>query len=100
MSVEAPQRETAGGEERRRILLHALRECAGRDLHLAERVATLRRDADPARDDIGDTGDVRAAATDQDLLGLLATGARREVELQRAAHLLAHVVDERVEHFL
>ena len=30
--------------------------------------------------------------------GCLAAGAGGEVELQRAAHLLAHVVDERVEH--
>ena len=31
--------------------------------------------------------------------GCLAAGAGREIELQRPAHLLAHVVDERIEHF-
>src|SRR5512139_618763 len=98
MSVEAPQRQTAGSEQRGRVLLHALRQRAGRDLHLPERVAALRRDADAARDHVRDARDVGAAAADQDLLGLLAARARGEVELQRAAHLLAHVVDEGVEH--
>ena len=99
MSVEAPQRQTARRQQRGRVLLHALRLGARRNLHLAERIAALGGDADPARDHVGDARNVGAAAADQDLLGLLAAGAGGEEELQRAAHLLAHVVDERVEHF-
>src|SRR2546423_12069858 len=75
MSVETPQCEATGREERRGIALHGLRLGAGRQLHLAERIAFLRRDTHPAGDDIGHSGDVGAAAADHDLLGLLAARA-------------------------
>ena len=64
-----------------------------------ERIADLRRDADAAADDVGDARDVGAAAADQNLVRLLAAAAGGEEELQRAADLLRHVVDESVEHF-
>src|SRR5262252_984692 len=99
ISVEAPQRETARGQQRRGIAIHALRLGSRRDLHLAERIADLGLDTDAAANDVRDAGDVRAAAADQDLIRLLASAARGEEELERAAHLLRHVVDERVEHF-
>src|SRR5262249_38750624 len=72
MSVETPQCEAAGREQRRGIALHGLSLGAGGQLHLAERIAFFRRDADAARNDIRDAGNVGAAATDHDLLGLLA----------------------------
>src|SRR5690606_8808972 len=99
MSVEAPQCQTAGGQQRRRILLHRLGFGLLADLHLTERIAALRFDADSALNYLSGARDVCAAAADQDLLGLLAPRARCEEELQRAAHLLTHVVDERSEHF-
>src|SRR5215470_10582363 len=71
ISVEAPQRETAGGQQRRGIAIHALRLGARRDLHLSERIADLRLDPDAAADHVGDARDVRAAAADQDLVRLL-----------------------------
>src|SRR5690606_28588753 len=81
------------------ILLHRLSFGLLADLHLTERIAALRFDADSALNHLGGARDVCAAAADQDLLGLLAPRARCEEELQRAAHLLTHVVDERPEHF-
>ena len=96
--VETPQCQAAGGQQRGGVLRHALRLGLGRNLHLAERIAALGRDADAARDHVGDAGDVGAAAADQDLLRLLATAAGGQEELQRAADLLGHVVDERIEH--
>ena len=77
---------------------HGLRFGLRRHLHVAERVALVGRHADAARDDLGDAGDVGAAAADQDLVGLRAAAAGGQVELQRAADLLSHVVDERIEH--
>src|SRR6185295_700322 len=74
MSVEAPQRQTARREQRGRILLNALRKRARRDLHLAQWITALGRDADAARDHVCDAGDVGAPTADQQLLGLLATG--------------------------
>src|SRR5579862_546482 len=68
MSVEAPQCETTGSQERRGIALHGLRLGAGGQLHLAERIALLGGDAHPARNDVGDARDVGAAAAHQDLL--------------------------------
>ena len=69
-----------------------------RHFHVAERIALLGGNADAARDDLGNPRYVGAAAADQDLVGLRAATAGRKVELQRAADLLGHVVDERVEH--
>src|SRR5690606_26696153 len=68
-------------------------------IYLTERIAALRFDAGSALNHLSGARDVCAAAADQDLLGLLAPRARCEEELQRAAHLLTHVVDERSEHF-
>src|SRR6185437_1390817 len=82
ISVEAPQRETAGGEERRGVALDRLRLGSRGEPHLAERVAALGSDPDTARDHVGDARDVRAAAADENLLRLLAPGPRSEVELQ------------------
>src|SRR5690606_38177856 len=82
MSVEAPYGKTAGGEQRRRVLLDALGAGAGGQLHLPERIADLGRDADPAADHVGDAGDVRAPAADEDLVRLLASAARRKKELE------------------
>ena len=45
MSVETPQGEATGGQERRGVALHGLRLGARGQLHLAERVALLGRDA-------------------------------------------------------
>src|SRR5215468_5367763 len=78
MSVEAPQRETARGQQRRSVAIHALRLGARRDFHLAERIADLGLDADAAADHVRDARDVRAAAADQDLIRLLASAARGE----------------------
>ncbi len=44
-------------------------------------------------------GNIGAAAADEDLIGLRAAAAGGQIELQRAAHLLSHVVDEGVQHF-
>src|SRR5580765_6923879 len=99
MSVEAPQRETASGQQRRGVAIHALRLGARRNLHLSERIADLSLNTDAAADHIRNARDVRAAAADEDLVRLLAAAAGGEEELERAAHLLRHVVDERVEHF-
>src|SRR5215469_374813 len=82
MSVEAPERETAGREERRGVALDRLRLGSRGEPHLAERVAALGGDPDAARDHIGDARDVRAAAADENLLGLLAPRPRGEIELQ------------------
>src|ERR1700750_65885 len=62
MSVEAPQGEAAGGQQGRRVALHGLGARLGRKLHLAERVAAIGGDADPALHHVGHTGDVGAAA--------------------------------------
>src|SRR5262245_21374130 len=75
--VEAPQCKPARSEQGRCIASHALRLRGPGDLHLAERVADLCADTDAAADDVGDAGDVRAAAADQELVGLLAAAARR-----------------------
>src|SRR4051794_27888118 len=99
MSVEAPQRETAGGQQSRRVAIHALRLGARRNLHLSERIADLGLNTDAATDHVRDAGDVRAAAANEDLIRLLASAAGGEEELKRAAHLLRHVIDEGVEHF-
>src|SRR3984893_3107637 len=79
MSVETPQCEAAGREERRGIALHGLCLGAGGQLHLSERIAFLSRTAHPARDPIGNAGNVGAAAADHDLLGLLAARAGCQV---------------------
>src|SRR5690349_19461827 len=71
MSVEAPQGEAAGSEQRRRVALHGLRARLGRKLHLAERIAALGGDADTALHDLGHSGHVRAAAADEDAVRLL-----------------------------
>src|ERR1700730_14418750 len=99
MSVETPQCEATGREERRSIALHCLSLGAGGQLHLSERIALLRRNAHPAGDDIGHARNVGAAAADHDLLRLLAARDGCQVELQGATHLLCHVVNERIEHF-
>src|SRR5579883_3603875 len=99
MSVEAPEREPSGGEERRGVALDRLRLRARGEPHLPQRIAALGRDAYAARDHVGNAWNVRAAAADEDLLRLLAPGPRSQIELQRAAHLLRHVVDEGVEDF-
>src|SRR5213075_243764 len=98
MSVEAPQREAACGQQRRRVPVDALRLGAARDLHLAERLAAQRLDTDAAANHVRYARDVSAAAADEYLIRLLAAAARSEEELQRAAHLLRHVVHERVEY--
>src|SRR5262249_19030626 len=98
ISVEAPQRETTRGQQRRGVAIYALRLGARRDLHLSERIADLCLDADAAADHVRDARDVRAAAADEDLIRLLASAARGEKELEGTAHLLRHVVDECVEH--
>ena len=77
MSVETPQCEAAGGQQRRGVALHGLRLGARGQFHLAERVALLGGDADAALDHIRDARDVGAAAADQDLLRLLAPASRR-----------------------
>src|ERR1700761_7308836 len=82
MSVEAPQCEAAGREERRGIALYGLGLGAGGQFHLAQGIALLGRDTHPAGDHIGDARDVGAATADHDLLRLLAAGARGQVELQ------------------
>src|SRR5262249_38088565 len=97
--VEAPQREPASSQQGSRVAVDTLRLGARRDLHLPERIADLRQDADAAPDHVRYARDVRAAAADQNLIRLLAATARGREELERAAHLLRHVVDERVEHF-
>src|SRR5215475_8238850 len=97
MSVETPQGEATGGKERRGVALHRLRLGARGQSHLAERVALLGGDTHAAGNHFGDAGDVGAAAAHQDLLRLLAPRAGGEIELQRAADLLRHVVDERIE---
>src|SRR3954469_5026087 len=78
MSVEAPQGEAAGGEQRRRVALHGLRARLGRKLHLAERVPAFGGDADAALDHVGDPGHVGAATADEDAVGLFAPRARGE----------------------
>src|SRR5215471_3285625 len=98
ISVEAPQRKAAGGQQSRRISVDALRLRARRHFHLPQRITDLRLDTDATSDDVRDARDVRAAAADEDLIWLLAAAARREEELERAAHLLRHVVDECVQH--
>src|SRR5215213_5946995 len=98
ISVEAPQCEATGGEQCRGITLYGLRLGARGQSHLAEWIALLSGNSDAARNDVGNPRNVCAAAADQDLLRLLASGARGEVELQRPAHLLRHVVDEGIEH--
>src|SRR5215470_3161651 len=75
MSVETPQSEATGRQQGGGVALHGLRLRARGELHLSERIALLGRDADAARDHVGDPGDVGAAAAHQDLLRLLATGA-------------------------
>src|SRR5688572_17920067 len=65
MSVETPQGEPAGGEEGSGIALHGLRLGAGRQFHLAERIALLRGNAHAARDHIRHARDVRATAADE-----------------------------------
>src|SRR5690606_36352661 len=99
ISVEAPQCQTARGQQCRCILLHRLSFGLLADLHLTERIAALRFDADSALNHLGGPRDVGTTAADQNLLGLLAPGAGGEEELQRTTHLLTHVVDERSEHF-
>src|SRR3979409_2354142 len=69
MSVETPQCEAAGREERRGIALHGLGLGAGGQLHLAEGVALFGCDADAARDHVSHARNVGAAAADHDLLG-------------------------------
>src|SRR5882757_3552258 len=73
MSVEAPQCEPAGREKRRGIALDGLGLGAGGQFHLAERIALLGRDPDPAGDDVGHARDVGATTADHDLLRLLAS---------------------------
>src|SRR5689334_15201957 len=99
MSVETPQSEAARREERGGVTLDGLSLGARRQLHLSERVAFLRRDADAARNHVGHPRDIGAAAADHDLLGLLTPRAGGQVELQGAAHLLSHVIDKGVEDF-
>src|SRR6185312_14841305 len=98
MSVEAPQRQSTRRQQGGRIALHRLRLGARGQLHLSERLTLLRGDADAAGDDFRHARDVGTAAADQDLLRLLASGARGKVELQRASDLWSHVVDEGIEH--
>src|SRR5690606_13610807 len=98
MSVEAPQRQTAGGQQGSGIAVHVLGTRARGNAHLAERIALLGLDADAALHHIGHAGDVGAAAAHQHFLRLLAAGAGGQVELQRTADLLGHVVDEWIEH--
>src|SRR5580698_5305025 len=74
ISVETPQGESTGCQQRRGIALHRLRLGARGQLHLAERIALLGGDADAAGDDLRHAGDVGAAAAHQDLLGLLTPG--------------------------
>src|SRR5690606_15353902 len=99
MSVEAPQRQATGGEKRRGILLDGLGLGLLTHLHLPERIAALRLDADAALDHFGHARDVGAAAANQAQLARLATGSGGKMQLQRAAYLLTHVVDERAQHF-
>src|SRR2546430_4393987 len=98
MSVKTPQCEPTGCQQCRGIALYRLRLGARGQLHLTERVALLGRNSHAAGDHLRHARDVGAATAHQDLFRLLAPGAGREVKLQRAAHLLGHVVDERVEH--
>ena len=72
MSVEAPQGQPAGGQQSRRILHHAARPGSGRELHVAQRIADLRRDAHATADHVGHARNVRATPADQYLLRLLA----------------------------
>src|SRR4029453_19025748 len=65
--------------------------------HLSERIAADGVDTHAARDQVVHASDVRAAAAHDDLVRLLASAAGCEKELERAAHLLRHVVDEGIE---
>src|SRR5271170_6392236 len=82
ISVEAPQGQTAGGQQRRRITLHGLGAGARRKFHLAERIALFGRDTHAALDDIGDAGHVTAPAADQNFFRLFAAAARSQIELE------------------
>src|SRR5579863_3802743 len=79
ISVETPQCESAGGQQRRGIALHRLRLGARGQLHLAERVALFGGNAHAAGNYLGHTRDVGAAAAHQDLLRLLAPGTGGEI---------------------
>src|ERR1700683_5202415 len=68
ISVKTPQREATSGEQSGCIALHGLGLGARGQLHLPERIAFFRRDADAARDHIRSTGGVGAAAAYQNLL--------------------------------
>src|ERR1700760_2772171 len=74
MSVEAPQGEAAGRQQRRGVALDRLGPGAGGQFHLAERIALLGGNADAAGDHVGDAGDVGAATAYQQLLRLLTPG--------------------------
>src|SRR5215813_6404021 len=66
ISVETPQGEATGGEERSGIALHGLSLGAGGQLHLPERITLLGGNTDAARNHISHARDVGATATDHD----------------------------------
>src|SRR5882757_3640281 len=72
MLVEAPQSKTTGRQQRGRVFLDVLIFGARADFHLPEWITALGRNADAACNHFSRTGNICAATTDQNLLGLLA----------------------------
>ena len=82
--VEAPQCEPTRSEQRGGVFLDRLRLGARGQFHLAERIAALGGNSDPARDHVIDTGNVGAATAHQDLFRLLAAAAWLLVQIVQA----------------
>src|SRR5215475_9888521 len=71
MSVEAPQCEPTGCQQRRGIALNGLGLGPGGQFHLAQGIALFGRNTHPAGNHVGHARDVGATAADHDLLRLL-----------------------------
>ena len=97
MSVEAPQRQATGCQQCRCIFVHTGRLGFGRYLHFPQGIPNRSRNADTALDQVGHARNIGATTTHQHLLRLFPATAGGEIELQRAADLLGHIVDESVE---